>query len=434
MKNKALCLFQSSNRSQTYKHLFATGFALSTLAFSSTAFAAGFAVTTHSGTATALGGVGTANSDEPNSSYFNPAAMTEKKGLNIYIGTTVIIPKITYESPDGSEKAETVDAVLPPPNFHLAFPFTDEFVAGIGVTLPYGLTVEYEDDWVGREEIRRQRLQTIDVNPNVAYKIGNTGLSLALGGQLVFGTVELENTNILRDDKEVKAHIGGTSIAFGATAAVFYKPTKNLSFGLNYRSAFDLAFDGDAHFEGEEGTPFENTFVDQKVSTELHLPHAITAGVGYRTEKIFVGLDVGFTTWSNYNQVDLQFTKPCTVGATGCDVGTDKTNPPTSTIQADWFDAPVFRLGAEYKITQAWPVRVGAAFDMSPIPDENVAPSLPGNDRAVITAGTGYTWNSFRADLAYMLVLTSRDITNGKQDGHYETTASLIGINLGYGF
>ena len=71
---------------------------------------------------------------------------------------------------------------------------------------------------------------------------------------------------------------------------------------------------------------------------------------------------------------------------------------------------------------------------MSPIPDENVAPSLPGNDRAVITGGTGYTWNSFRGDLGYMLVLTDRELTNGKQDGHYSTTAHLIGINLGYGF
>ncbi len=425
--------FQSSLRSKTIRSICATGFAFGTLALSTSAFAAGFAVTTHSGTATALGGVGTANSEEPNSSYFNPAAMTEKDALNIYIGTTVIIPKITYEGPNG-ETAETVDAVLPPPNFHLAIPFTDEFAAGIGVTLPYGLTVEYEDDWVGREQIRRQRLQTIDVNPNVAYKFGDTGLSVAVGGQLVFGTVELENTSILRDDKEVNAHIGGTAIAFGATAAVLYKPTENLSFGVNYRSAFKLDFEGVAHFEGEEGTPFENTFVDQDVTTEINLPHAITTGVGYRTDKVFVGFEVGFTTWSANERIDLQFSRPCTVGATGCDPETDATNPPTSTILSEWFDAPVFRLGAEYKITESWPVRVGAAYDMTPIPDANAAPSLPGNDRAVITAGTGYTWNSFRADLGYMLVLTSRELTNGKQDGKYNTTANLIGINLGYGF
>lgn len=425
--------FQSSHQSPTIKTLCATGLALGTIALSTPVFAAGFAVTTHSGTATALGGVGTANADEPNSSYFNPAAMTEKEALNIYIGTTVIMPKITYESPDG-QTAETVDAILPPPNFHLAVPFTEEFAAGIGVTLPYGLTVEYEDDWVGREQIRRQRLQTIDINPNVAYKVGDTGLSLAVGGQLVFGTVELENTSILRDDKEVNAHIGGTAIAFGATAAVFYKPTENLSFGINYRSAFSLDFEGDAHFEGEEGTPFENTFVDQPVTTTINLPHAITAGVGYRTEKIFIGFDVGFTTWSTHEKIDLQFSRPCTIGATGCNPDEDKTNPPTSTIVAEWFDAPVFRLGAEYKITEAWPIRVGAAYDMTPIPESSVAPSLPGNDRAVITGGTGYTWNSFRADLGYMLVLTDRELSNGKQDGHYNTTAHLLGINLGYGF
>ncbi len=428
-----ITLFQSSLRSQTIRTLCVAGLALGTMALSTSAFAAGFAVTTHSGTATALGGVGTANTEEPNSSYFNPAAMTEKDALNIYIGTSVIMPKISYEAPNG-DTAESVDAILPPPNFHLAIPFSENLAAGIGVTFPYGLTVEYEDDWVGREQIRRQRLQTIDVNPNIAYKFGETGLSLAVGGQLVFGTVELENTSILRDDKEVNAHIGGTAVAFGATAAVLYKPTDELSFAVNYRSAFNLSFEGNAHFEGEEGTPFENTFVDQDVSTDINLPHAITAGAGYRNDKIFVGFEVGFTTWSANERIDLQFTRPCTVGATGCDPEEDETNPPTSTIDFDWFDAPVFRLGAEYKITEAWPVRVGVAYDMTPIPDATASPSLPGNDRSVITAGTGYTWNSFRADLGYMLVLTDRELTNGKLDGDYNTTVHLLGINLGYGF
>lgn len=407
----------------------ATGFLLST-----NVSAAGFAVTTQSGTSTALGGVGAANEDEPNSSYYNPAMMTEKEGLRLYFGTTVVIPKTTYESYDGSQSGETVDAILPPPNFHLSYRFTEDMAAGLGVTLPYGLTVEYPDDWVGREVIRRQRLQNIDVNPNVAYKFGNSGLSLAIGGQLVFGTVELENTVILRDDKEVQSHIGGTAIGFGATAALFYKATEQLSFGLNYRSAFDLSFDGKAHFQGEEGTPFENTFVDQDVTTELSMPHAITTGIGYRSDKIFLGFDAGFTTWSRYNRVDLEFSRPCTLGATGCDPETDKTNPPTSTILAEWLDSPTFRLGAEYKITEAWPLRVGVAYDMTPIPDSTVAPSLPGNNRSVVTAGTGYTWNGFRVDLGYMLVVMDRDISNGKQDGHYSTTASLFSLNLGYGF
>ena len=71
---------------------------------------------------------------------------------------------------------------------------------------------------------------------------------------------------------------------------------------------------------------------------------------------------------------------------------------------------------------------------MTPIPDETVSPSLPGNNRAVFSVGTGYTVAGFRGDIAYMLVATSRDIDNGNQDGTYKTTANIIGINVGYGF
>ena len=79
-------------------------------------------------------------------------------------------------------------------------------------------------------------------------------------------------------------------------------------------------------------------------------------------------------------------------------------------------------------------MRAGVAYDLSPIPAETVSPSLPGNNRAVFSLGTGYTWNGFRGDIGYMAVITSREITNGKQNGQYETFANLLGVNLGYGF
>lgn len=396
------------------------------------AFAAGFANTAQSATSTGLGGVGAANPDEPNSSYYNPAAMTTRDSFNVYVGDTLIKPNVTYDGPGDDVDTQTEGGFLPPPNLHIAVPFGGNMAAGVGVVLPYGLTIEWPDDWAGRDQIRRQRLTTVDINPNFAYRLNNIPLSLAVGAQFILGSVELENTTILRSDREVDAHIGGSGFGVGATAAVLYQPLEELSLGLNYRSASKLNMDGRAHFEGEEGTPFEGTFVDQEASTSITLPHSIVAGVGYDIDKVFVEFDVGFTTWSTYDEVNLEFTRPCEEGDQGCEPG--ETNPPTSTITADWFDSPTFRLGVQYDLMENLPIRTGVAYDLTPIPDETVSPSLPGNNRAVFSLGTGYTWNKIRGDLAYMFVTTSRQIANGKQDGTYNTTAHLIGLNVGYGF
>lgn len=416
------------------KRFFAAGLLGSLLLVPQGAFAAGFANTAQSATSTGLGGVGAANPDEPNSSYYNPAAMTQRDSFNVYLGPTLIAPNVKYDGPGDEVDTATEGGILPPPNFHLAVPFGNGMAAGVGVVFPYGLTIEWPDTWAGREIIRRQRLQTIDINPNFAYEIGDTGLSVAAGAQFILASVELERTTILREDTEVDAHIGGDGVGYGGTAAVLYQPIESLTFGLNFRSGAKLNFkEGEAHFDGEEGTPFEGTFVDQMGSTSINLPHAFTAGVSYSVGDLFLEFDAGYTMWSAYDKIELEFSRPCEEGDQGCEPGVD-TNPPTTTIQSDWQDSATFRLGVQYNIMEKLPIRIGAAYDMTPIPEETVAPSLPGNDRAVFSIGTGYTIAGFRGDIAYMLVTTSRDIDNGNQDGTYNTTANIVGINVGYGF
>ena len=415
------------------QRFFAAGVLGSLLLIPQGAFAAGFANTAQSATSTGLGGVGAANPDEPNSSYYNPAAMTARDKFNVYVGPTLIAPSVKYDGPGDEFDTQTKGGIIPPPNFHLAVPFGNGMAAGVGVVFPYGLTIEWPDDWAGRDVIRRQSLTTVDINPNFAYEIADTGLSVAAGAQFVLASVELENTTILREDKEVQAHIGGNGVGYGGAAAVMYRPTESLTFGVNYRSAVKVDFDGRAHFEGEEGTPFETTFVDQAGTTSITMPHTVVAGVSYGIGDLFLEFDAGFTTWSSYDRIDLSFERPCEEGDQGCEPGVD-TNPPTSSIITNWNDSPTFRLGAQYEVIENLPIRIGAAYDMTPIPAETVSPSLPGNNRAVFSVGTGYTVAGFRADIAYMLVTTTREITNGNQDGTYSTTANIVGINVGYGF
>ncbi len=403
------------------------------------AHAAGFQNLSQSATATAMGSVGTANPDEPNSNFYNPANMVFQDTWQVYVGNTNILPSSSYTSPAG-DRTETLPAFFPPPNLNIAVPLPAIGAAvGIGVTLPYGLGIAWPDDWEGRDTIVSQTLQTYNINPNVAFKIPNVDLGVSVGGQVYLSTVELNQTFILRDDVEVPAQIGGSGSGFGFTAAVMYKPIENLTVGLNFRSGATIDYEGRAHFEGEEGTVFEQTFIDQDVTTAISIPNAVTLGFGYQLADLFLEVDVNFTTWSDYEKLDLEFSEPCEAGDQTCSVADgDTTNPPTTTIVSNWNDAVAFRLGAQYSINDQIDVRAGAVLDLTPIPDQTLSPSLPGNNRVAFSLGGGYTTDfGLRADLGYQFVnALEREVgaVNQNLPGTYTTTAHVLGINLGYGY
>lgn len=389
-----------------------------------TADAAGFQTYAQSATSTGMGNVGIANPHEPNASFYNPALMSQHDGFNIYGGPTVVVPNSTFQpTGDGSEVA-TESNVFPPPNGHIGYGVTDNLSIGVGATFPYGLGVSWPDNWVGREDIQFQQLQTLNVTPSAAYTIPDTNFTVAAGGQIALSSVELERAVVLREDTEVQTRLGGNGIGFGALAGLLYQPTDSLTFGLNYRSAINIDYEGRVHFEGEEGTPFEQQFVDGDVSTALTLPHMIGVGAGWQIERLFLELDLIYTTWSTYDEVAIDFEN---------DRPQDQ-----SVIRNNWNDSATVRLGAQYEVVDRLPVRLGFAFDSTPIPDDFVSASLPGNHRLIASFGGGYTMkNGLRFDLAYQLVSAlPRDVEGSPNapDGEYQTTAHLFGVNVGYGY
>ncbi len=412
------------------RNLFGAGLAAVMLMAPQAVFAAGFANTAHSATSSGMAGVATANPDEPNSNFYNPASMTLRDQWNVYVGDTFIAPSVSYDSPDGTIESQTVSQVFFPPNLNISVPFADDFAAGVGMTFSWGLGIEWPDDWLGRETFRAQSLQTLNVNPSVAYSVGDTGLSVGAGAQFLFTSLTQEQTTILRSDREVDVMLGGTGNGFGATFGAMYQATDEITVGLNYRSAVRLNVDGRAHFsEDVNGTPFEQRMVDQDISTSLTVPHTINAGLGWQVlEPLWLGFDINYMTWSVYDQLEVEFSEQSPEGEPG------ETEPPL-VIDADWEDAVALRIGGQYDLHDQLRGRLGFAVDMTPVPDETVSPSLPDNNRFVFSGGLGYNYYAFRADLAYQYVyLPERVIDNGTVDGTYQLSSHLVGLNVGYGF
>lgn len=399
------------------------------LAVPATAMGAGFQNVGQSATATGMGYIGAANPDEPNASFYNPASLGFRDGFEIYAGDTVIVPVTEFQpEQSGASPIGTEAQVFPPPNAHLAYNNIAGTGAsfGLGLTFSYGLGIAWPDEWVGRTNIKSQDLQTANINPNIAYKIPGVDLSLAVGGQFIQSSLEFQQSIQLPDGSFVEAHLGGSGFGMGLTAAAMYQPTKELTLGVNYRSRVTLDFnEGNVHFEGEEDSSFNRTFQDNPASTEMTLPDLITAGAGYQLDKLFLSFEVNYTMWSLYDELVAEI-----------DTGDDPDAIDSFTIENNWEDSFAFRLGAQYDVTESIPVRLGFAYDMTPIPDETVNASLPGNDRLVGTMGFGYKYQDLRIDLAYSLVQAlERDIQNDRApNGTYSTTAHSFAGNIGYGF
>lgn len=399
-------------------------------ALPSVAFGAGFQNTSQSASANAMANAVVANEDEGNASFYNPAYMTQHEGLRTYVGDTIIVPSTTYtpdsDVPTDEDQISTVSQVFPPPNFHLQYRFGENFAAGVGLTFSYGLGIAWDEEWIGRENIVSQDLQTANVTPVVAYEIPGANLSVAAGAQIIRGTVEFNQDVALPHDQFVSAQLGGGGWGFGAIGALYYEPTEDLSIGFNYRSRAKVNFDdGRAHFEGEEDTPFYRTFQDNPGTTSITLPDLFALGVGYQLDDLFIELDFNYTLWQTYDRLVLDI-----------DTGDDPEALSELEIVNNWENAFALRLGAQYNITEDLPIRLGVAYDRTPIPDETVNASLPGNDRISGSIGTGYTFSGFRADIGYQLVSAmTRDIQNDRApNGEYKTTAHVLGINVGYGF
>lgn len=411
----------------TTKKVLLAGLASAAFLAPQTALGAGFASTAQSATATGMAGTAVANPDEPNANFYNPASMVFREDFNVSAGLTLIIPSVSFEGPDGST-AETLSQIFPPPNFSLTVPFAERFAVGLGVTLPWGLGIAWPEDWEGRENFISQDLQTLNVNPNVAYRIPGINLGIAAGAQVMASALRQERRIILREDREVDVILGGQGYGVGATFAVMYQ-VSDWTVGLNYRSGATLNYEGRAHFSGAEDTPFSGRFVDQDITTSITVPHTVNLGVGFRPmEKLFLSIEANYMTWSDYDEVEVLFSEQSPQGEPG-------DREPSLLVAADWQDALAFRIGGEYELISDLKARIGFAFDMTPVPDETVGPSLPDNDRFVFAAGIGYTFLGARADLGYQFVyLNPREIRNDTVNGTYQLSSHVVGLNIGYGF
>ena len=389
-----------------------------------TVLGAGFGIYEGSARGNAMGTEITADPASPSVLYNNAAGMTELEGTQVEGGATFIRPNqsVTTMTPMGAVKNDADSKWWTPPNAYVTHQFNDKVWTGVGMFSRYGLGIDYDDDWAGRYNCQKATIQSIDVNPSVAFKVIDS-LSLAAGLRAEWFEFELSKalpTGTPFVDPDLQFHMKGDSWGIGYNLGAYYEATDWLAFGLAYDSEIDQEVEGtyDVNhplLSGGDG------------SGDITTPGILRFGTSVKaTDKLTVNAGVIYTMWSSYDELAIDF-DPALLGQV-----------PSSTTEKDWDDVFRYQLGAEYALTDVWALRAGYIYDETPDPDAHVDYIVPGNDRNLLSLGVGYKKGDFSCDLSYTyLMIKDRDVSARPEEGvlpgeFNDGDAHLIGVSLGY--
>jgi long-chain fatty acid transport protein len=443
------------------------------LLFSATsATAAGFRLPEAGAKAMGMGFAFTAQADDPSAIYFNPAGIVQLEGTNVMVGGTFIWENgatFTGTTPltGGLSVSETQkDLTFIVPNAYITKKVSPTFAFGVGIFSPFGLGQEYENrvTSIFRNQITKIDLQTVVVNPTVAWKV-NEFLSVGAGIDWMWGKAKLARTpvNFAIGDNSATPPTNNLYLldleadgdAWGYNAGVLLTASKNVKVGFSYRSPFTLELkDGDVDLSGIStagraalgGASLSQaafggaTAFSGKGSTVVRMPATAALGISCNfTDKLTVEADIDWTFWSSFNELRIELPTVLIGAGPSAALG-------TSTSPKKWKDVATLRLGAQYKVTDPLALRVGFAYDPSPVPADTMGPELPDADRLNYMLGAGYKYKNWTFDGSYFYVAKKDRTVNNQTatsptgtagsgfNGTWEGDAHLLAFDVGYKF
>ncbi len=399
----------------------------------SLALGSGYSIYEQGAKAMAMSGAFTAQANDVTAIFYNPAGLTQLKGFNLSVGTTLIFPKSAFTGPtdiDPNLYNELEDQTFFPSTFYASYQVNDQLALGLGFFTPFGLGTNWGNNWVGKHLATESDLKTFFLNPTVAYEV-TPGLSIGVGLEYVIAEITLNRAAYFTPrDLWGKVELGGDDTAIGWNAGLRFQATDQLALGVSYRSEVALELDGTATFDFPSVNPVVNAevaalFPESKGIAPLTLPSFLAVGVSFQpTDELTFEVDWLQIGWSAYDKLSVDF-KNETAAVTDTD------------SPKNWEDSYSIRFGVQYQLNDDLAIRGGVMRDNDPAPDETLDPILPGADRTLFSLGLGYTMDNLQIDGGYMLLLQDdREISTSEIDwnGKYESIATLFAISFGYSF
>jgi long-chain fatty acid transport protein len=422
---------------------------------------------------------GAASAEDASTVYTNPAGMSRLPNIQAAIAGSLICPSAKFRD-SGSQPAAfqplggdggDAGSCAAVPALYLAVPINSQWSLGLGINVPFGLKTEYDPEWIGRYQAVESKLDTINVNPAVSFKVSDM---VTIGGGVNYQHIKATLSNKVNyaaaigqaaqqaaaagqippaaimpilgayAGSESDASVTGNDGAWGWNLGVLVNIDPQTRFGASYRSKIKYDVAGSASINNPPvpalpatlapvaaalANAVNGVLASGDVTLALEVPDTGNLSLFRQIDsKWDVMGDIQYTGWSSVQNLTV-------VRSTGAVLSTTPEN-----FRNTWRAS----VGANYHYTDQWTFRGGLAFDQSPIRDAERTPRLPDNDRTWISVGAQYKFSPQLAlDAGYTYIFVKDpDINqnegstaaNGLVSGTYKNNVNILAAQLTYTF
>lgn len=376
--------------------------------------------------------------------FYNPAGMTMLPGMNVAGGAVAIKPSFKFT--DGGSTAGTsvggfgtggkdggdAGSLAAVPHAYFTWEVNPSLWLGLGVGAPFGLMTDYEKGWAGRYHSEKFSIESININPSIAYKVSDT-FSIGAGLNWMQLDADYRKALSMGPAGDLQARVKAKGDAWGWNAGILWQATPDTRLGLSYRSKVKVTADGTTTLTNRSvpgfivpGLPVQPGAYN--ASTTVELPDSAIFSVVHNLNDRWTLLgDISWTGWSSIQSLDIK-----------------NSGIPDASLKLKFRDTYRIALGANYRYSDTWTFKGGVAYDQSPVDSDQYRPaSLPDNDRYWVSLGAQYNINkNAKIDVGYThLFLSNTSINNdsdlagaGRLKGDYKSSADLLGIQFSYRF
>lgn len=417
--------------------------------------------------ASGMGNAFAAQADNPSALHYNPAGMTQLRGVQIMAGGLLVGGPFDHKSQGGTTTAGDHDGVVAwPPPAHtyvtanlqgLGIPLFDKLTVGVGVTTPFGSATRWPGTSPFSSVTTFSALPLFDIKPTFAYQL-LPELSIGAGVDIytfsgLFGEGHAEFQRVLPPGNRIE--LNGKDTALGFNIGTLYTALRNadglpiVNVAVVYRSQATLHLDG---------VQLANGVKVQDTTTTLVLPQVITGGIAvwpvrHAEREWKLELNVDYIGWKSVRNLDLR--------------------RPDGTIilqqPQNWKSTYAVLIGTEYRWLKmnrlpGWEVAVRGGYSnlQTQVPDSTFNPAIPSADLHIISTGVGFLCKgngslfglvacenlgigSIKArtigvDLSYQVSLYEPRTVEGNTgiragvNGLYDNTAHTGGLSVRIGF
>ncbi len=357
------------------------------------------------------------------SAWANPATMVLVKGQQVGFGVIVAQTDIEFTADDPQANSggnAGGDIVIP--SFSYVNSLNDQLSIGFSFVVPFGNSLDYDDDWAGENVAGSVSLETLQAMPSMAYRIND---QFSVGFGITANQTRVEQTlTMAMGPMDADVALKADSLDYGWTIGGLYELNAKHRVGFVYRSQVDSDLTGTGTLSNlPDGTGMNGSY-DTQLSW-INPASIVVSGFHQVSPKVSFLWDIGRTFYAAFDETQVHVE------------GLMDLN-----LERNWKDANRFAVGTHYQLNPQITLQAGYSFDESTVDTHNRNVDIPIDDIQRYTVGALYSvtrstelaFGIEYADLGTPSTTSESEDAFSSPDGEYNNSAVATSLSINHRF